>query len=142
MNDYERGRADERAEWVRVVGAMREMQKADYWTPELQESVSAAEVTVDALLASAPKDAQGREREALERIKYKATSLADAQVIALEALAHPPAQASARELTDAEIDQVAQTNLGDCEEGTWHRQFARAILAEANAILAAQGGKP
>jgi hypothetical protein len=39
--------------------------------------------------------------------------------------AHPPRTA----LTDAEIDEIASTNLGDYEEGKWHRLFARAIEA-------------
>ena len=30
-------------------------------------------------------------------------------------------------LTDAEIDELAATNLGDYEEGKWHRVFARAV---------------
>ena len=36
-----------------------------------------------------------------------------------------------RELTDEEIDAIAATNLGDYEDGKWHRLFARALLAAA-----------
>ena len=62
MTDYERGFADgraaERAEWVRDVGAMRELQKHYEEFDCLPEGVSTntlsdAETTVDARLASA-----------------------------------------------------------------------------------------
>lgn len=33
-----------------------------------------------------------------------------------------------RNLTDADIDEIAASNLGDYKEGTWHRVFARAVL--------------
>ena len=62
MNEYERGRAAERAVWVRVVGAMRKMQLTALSWDDLGKQVE-IEATVDALLAAALKEAQPRDAE-------------------------------------------------------------------------------
>ncbi len=53
-----------------------------------------------------------------------------------EAKEHVVRQAA--ELTNQQIDAIAATNLGDYEEGKWHRQFARAVLAAQQAARAAE----
>lgn len=52
----------------------------------------------------------------------------DRAIAAIRSLAASATQVP-RNLTDADIDEIAASNLGDYEEGTWHRLFARAVLA-------------
>ena len=86
-------------------------------------------------------------REALQRIQYKAVSLADAQVIALEALAlpaTPPAAAPASAVPQGEPVALTERKIGDCIDKTnresqyGHHHFGWSKDLAANIIAALQ----